>query len=89
MQMTYVLFFVIGVSIIALAYAANLYKSVKQEDAGNDKMRSLSSFIHEGAMAFLTHREQEIPDLYRWGMNCGIHGVFFSVLVYNTFSRST
>ena len=25
----------------------------------------------------LTHREQEIPDLYRWGMNCGIHGVFF------------
>ena len=53
MQMTYVLMFVIGISIIALFYAANLYKSVKKEDAGNDKMRSLSSFIHEGAMAFL------------------------------------
>jgi hypothetical protein len=24
---------------------------------------------------YLTHREQEIPFLYRWGMNCGHHGV--------------
>lgn len=56
---TTVLLIVIGVAALALIYALNLFSSVKKENSGNKRMRALSSFIHEGAMAFL-NREYKI-----------------------------
>ena len=42
---------VLGVA--ALIFAAMLSKRVSRQDAGTDRMREISSFIHEGAQAFL------------------------------------
>ena len=53
------LFVVIVISMIALLYACMLYHHVKKEDAGSAKLKELSSFIYEGAMAFLK-REYKI-----------------------------
>lgn len=39
--------------VIALLYALFLALKVKKADAGNDKMKEISSAIHEGALAFL------------------------------------
>lgn len=54
---------VIAISCIALLYAWMLYCSVKKEDSGSRKLKELSSFIHEGAMAFLK-REYKIIILF-------------------------
>ena len=54
---------VIAISCIALLYAWMLYCSVKKEDPGSRKLKELSSFIHEGAMAFLK-REYKIIILF-------------------------
>ena len=61
--MFYGLSIVIVVTIVALLYATNLYVSVKREDSGNKRMIALSSYIHEGAMAFLK-REYKIIILF-------------------------
>ncbi|MBR6677686.1 MAG: sodium-translocating pyrophosphatase [Oscillospiraceae bacterium] len=42
---------VLGVA--ALLFAATLSGKVSRQDAGTDRMREISSFIHEGAQAFL------------------------------------
>lgn len=47
------------ISAFALLYAATLYGSVKKESSGNQRMQDLSSYIQEGAMAFLK-REYKI-----------------------------
>ena len=39
--------------VIGLLYTLVKYKWVSKQDAGNDKMQSISSHIAEGAMAFL------------------------------------
>lgn len=39
--------------IIAILYAAFLALKVSRADAGNDRMKEIAGFIHEGAMAFL------------------------------------
>ena len=61
--MYYGLIAVIIVSLFALLYAVNLFVSVKNEDSGNKRMIALSSYIHEGAMAFLK-REYKIIILF-------------------------
>ena len=53
----------IGVSIAALFYARYLYGSVKKEKIHMHLLENLSSFIHEGAMAFLS-REYKIIILF-------------------------
>lgn len=58
-SMETILIAVICIAVLALFYAATLFSSVKKESSGNKRMRDLSSFIHEGAMAFLT-REYKI-----------------------------
>ncbi|MEY8380512.1 sodium-translocating pyrophosphatase [Ileibacterium valens] len=58
-NMEVILVAVICISVLALIYASSLFSSVKKENSGNKRMRDLSSFIHEGAMAFLT-REYKI-----------------------------
>jgi K(+)-stimulated pyrophosphate-energized sodium pump len=42
---------VLGVA--ALLFATALSKKVSRQDAGTDRMKEISSFIHEGAQAFL------------------------------------
>lgn len=39
--------------ILALIFAFILTKSISKEDPGNERMREISGYIHEGAMAFL------------------------------------
>lgn len=58
-KMVTILLIVIGIALLALAYAANLFFTVKSESSGNKRMKALSSYIHEGAMAFLK-REYKI-----------------------------
>lgn len=43
----------LAVGVIALAVAAMLSAAIGKADAGNDRMKEISGFIHEGAMAFL------------------------------------
>lgn len=47
-------FFAPVAGIIALLFALYLASSIKKVDAGTDRMKEISSHIHEGAMAFLT-----------------------------------
>ncbi len=54
-----ILIIVIAVAVIALFYALSLYSAVKAESQGTERMKELSSFIHEGALAFLK-REYKI-----------------------------
>ncbi|MCF0259499.1 MAG: sodium-translocating pyrophosphatase [Erysipelotrichaceae bacterium] len=54
-----ILIAVICIAILALFYAGSLLSSVKKENSGNKRMRDLSSYIHEGAIAFLS-REYKI-----------------------------
>lgn len=54
---------VIVIAVLALGYAVTLYRSVQREDSGTKLMKDLSSFIHEGAMAFLK-REYQIIILF-------------------------
>lgn len=58
-QMVTILGTVIVIAVLALLYALNLFMTVKNESSGNKRMRALSSYIHEGAMAFLK-REYKI-----------------------------
>ncbi len=59
LSMEIVLFIVMIIAAFALCYAATLYGSVKKESSGNERMAELSTFIREGAMAFLA-REYKI-----------------------------
>ena len=45
--------------ILALVFAWMLASSILKKDPGNDKMKSIMGFIHEGAMAFL-YREYRV-----------------------------
>ncbi|MCR2033570.1 sodium-translocating pyrophosphatase [Anaerofustis stercorihominis] len=47
-------FFAPVAGIIALLFALYLASSIKKVDEGTDRMKEISSHIHEGAMAFLT-----------------------------------
>lgn len=58
-KMTMILGLVIVIALLALVYALNLFLTVKSESSGNKRMKALSSYIHEGAMAFLK-REYKI-----------------------------
>lgn len=58
-NMETILIAVIAIAVLALFYAASLFSSVKKESSGNKRMRDLSSYIHEGALAFLK-REYKI-----------------------------
>ncbi|KXZ40253.1 K(+)-stimulated pyrophosphate-energized sodium pump [Alkalithermobacter thermoalcaliphilus JW-YL-7 = DSM 7308] len=42
------------VGIVALLFAYMLTSKINKVDIGNDRMKEISSYIHEGAMAFLT-----------------------------------
>lgn len=59
LSMETVLFIIMIIAAFALCYAATLYGSVKKESSGNERMAELSTFIREGAMAFLA-REYKI-----------------------------
>ena len=59
LSMETILSFVMIIAAFALCYAATLYGSVKKENPGNQRMQDISSYIREGAMAFLT-REYKI-----------------------------
>ena len=47
-------------------------------------------FYHKNRVWILTCREQEIPHLYRWWMNCDKHGIYliylYVTLRYNVIS---
>lgn len=51
---------VIVIAVLALAYAFNLFQAVRKENAGTKRMRALSAYIHEGAMAFLSREYRVI-----------------------------
>lgn len=57
---TMILVVIVVVALIALVFAWSLYEGMKKADAGNEKLQSLSSFIKEGAMAFLTREYRVI-----------------------------
>ena len=42
-----------AVGVVALAIAGALAVWVSKQDAGNDRMKEISGYIHSGAMAFL------------------------------------
>lgn len=58
-----ILFLVLLASLIALGYTMAKYRWIKKQDAGNDRMREISTHIYEGAMAFLK-REYKILILF-------------------------
>ena len=45
--------------ILALLFALMLTNKINKVDVGNERMKEISSYIHEGAMAFLT-REYKV-----------------------------
>lgn len=75
-NMETILITVIAIAILALIYAASLFSSVKKESSGNKRMRDLSSYIHEGAIAFLT-REYKIIIIFVIIIACLLTGLGF------------
>lgn len=53
----------LAVGVIALATAAMLGSAISKADAGNDRMKEISGYIHEGAMAFL-YREYKYLGIF-------------------------
>ncbi|MCQ2362344.1 MAG: sodium/proton-translocating pyrophosphatase, partial [Acidaminococcaceae bacterium] len=53
----------LAVGVIALAVAAMLSSAIGKADAGNDRMKEISGYIHEGAMAFL-YREYKYLSIF-------------------------
>lgn len=49
----YIIFTVVA-GLLALTFAYFLASSIVKQDPGNERMREISGYIHEGAMAFLT-----------------------------------
>ena len=41
------------VGVLALLFAFTLSNNIKKQDAGNQRMQEIASYIHEGAQAFL------------------------------------
>ncbi|GAA0179400.1 sodium-translocating pyrophosphatase [Clostridium sediminicola] len=48
------LLLVLGAAVVALVFAVVLSNGISKESAGNDRMKEIAGYIHEGAMAFLT-----------------------------------
>lgn len=48
------------IGIVALAFALYLSNKVKKMDIGTDRMKEIATYIHEGAMAFLTREYKSI-----------------------------
>lgn len=71
-----ILIAVICIAVLALFYAASLFSSVKKENSGNKRMRDLSSYIHEGALAFLK-REYKIIVVFVIVIACLLTGLGF------------
>ena len=46
----------IAAGIIALLFAAIKFSSISKKGAGNERMREISGFIHDGAMAYLSRQ---------------------------------
>jgi K(+)-stimulated pyrophosphate-energized sodium pump len=51
--MTYLLYIACGLSLIAIVYAFFLYRKVLKAPAGDERVQEISSFIKEGANAFI------------------------------------
>ena len=51
--MSYLLYIALGISLVAIAYAFFLYRTVLKAPAGDEKVREISGFIKEGANAFI------------------------------------
>ena len=43
-----------AVGVVALLFAWTLFNRISKVEAGTDRMKEIASYIHEGAMAFLT-----------------------------------
>lgn len=48
------------VGVVALIFAYYKASSINKVDAGNDRMKEISSYIHEGAMAFLSREYKSL-----------------------------
>ena len=46
----------IAAGIIALLFAAIKFSSISKKGAGNERMKEISGFIHDGAMAYLSRQ---------------------------------
>ena len=49
--------------VLALAFAGILASGIMKKDPGNDKMKEIMGYIHEGAMAFL-YREYRVLGVF-------------------------
>lgn len=58
-----ILFFILGISVISVLYSFVLYRRNKRVMVKSQKMEEISSYIHEGAMAFLK-REYKIIAIF-------------------------
>lgn len=78
--------------ILAILFALYLSSKIEKADAGNERMKEISSYIHQGAMAFLT-REYKILSIFivvvfailiifiNWQTAiCFLFGALFSIL---------
>lgn len=78
--------------VLAIMFALYLSNKINKADAGNERMKEISSYIHQGAMAFLT-REYKILSIFivvvfailiifiNWQTAvCFLFGALFSIL---------
>lgn len=61
--MSYIVYLLPFISILGLLYAFYKTKWILKQDAGNERMKEISSYIQEGAMAFL-RREYSVLSLF-------------------------
>ena len=48
------------IGVLALAFAVMMKNAIASADAGNDRMKEIASYIHEGAMAFLSREYKSL-----------------------------
>ena len=54
------IYFVPVIGVVALLFALTLAQKINKVDAGNDRMKEIASYIHEGSMAFMTREYKSL-----------------------------
>ena len=72
----FVMYAVLGAGLLALVYAVVQAKWVSAQDAGTDRMKELSGYIRDGAMAFLK-KEYRVLSVFVLVVAVALFGMYY------------
>lgn len=83
MNLNCVPYYVLGASLVALAFAGIFYARMKKQDEGTPTMRQIAQFVREGAMAYLKQQYKVVTIVFI------VLAVVFAILAYGFHVQNT